>query len=253
MLSSAQIQQFQEQGYLRLPAFSSSEFCERVIEFAQRELDSGAQPIEYETDTRYPGAPSSREAEGGHTARRLLQAYARSEVLAAWAKQAKLSQILRQLLGEGVRLSQAHHNCIMTKQARFSSHTGWHRDSRYWHFQRPELISVWLALRDETMQNGCLQVLPSSHTWQLEADQLDEAQFLKHDHPRNAALLSQAQAVSLNQGDVLLFSSNLLHAAGNNQTTQTKFSLVFTYRAADNPPEAGSRSARLAEIPLVNV
>ena len=43
----------------------------------------------------------------------------------------------------------------MTKQARYSSSTGWHRDSRYWHFQRPELISVWLALRDERIGEWC--------------------------------------------------------------------------------------------------
>ncbi len=250
MLTPAQITHFQEQGFLILPRHTAADFCEQVIAFAQLELQRDAQPIEYEADTRYPGAPASRDAEGGHTARRLLQAYARSPLLADWARQASLAEALTQLLGEGVRLSQAHHNCIMTKQARFSSLTGWHRDSRYWNFQRAELISVWLALRDEKVDNGCLLVLPGSHRWELNAEQLDEAQFLKSDYPGNQALLAQAQAQPLQQGDVLLFSSNLLHAAGCNQTAQTKFSMVFTYRAADNLPIAGSRSARLEEIAL---
>ena len=102
-------------------------------------MTPSAGPIEYEADTRYPGAPESRDAEGGRTARRLLQAYARSGTLAQWATQAAIAQALQQLLEQDVLLSQTHHNCIMTKQARYSSLTGWHRDSRYWHFQRPEV------------------------------------------------------------------------------------------------------------------
>lgn len=248
MLTSIQIAQFQQQGFLVLPAFSSPDYCQQVLDFAQQQLDQVVLPIEYEADTRYPGAPASRDAEGGQTARRLLQAYGRSPLLADWATQTTLSVVLKQLLGEGAKMSQVHHNCIMTKQARFSSLTGWHRDSRYWNFQKPELISVWLALRDERIDNGCLLVLPGSHQWQIDAEQLDGAQFLRADLQRNQDLLAQAQAVPLRQGDVLLFSSNLFHAAGCNQTGQTKFSMVFTYRAQDNPPTAGTRSASLPEI-----
>ena len=251
MLSLDQISHFQTQGYVVLPAVAQAQFCEDLIAFAQGELDAERGPIEYEADTRYPGAPESRDAEGGRTARRLLQAYARSETLAQWATQAAIAQALQQLLEQDVLLSQAHHNCIMTKQARYSSLTGWHRDSRYWHFQRPELISVWLALRDERVENGCLLVLPGSHRWQVQAEQLDSAQFLRSDLPQNQALLAQAKTVPLNQGDVLLFSSNLFHAAGCNQTQQTKFSLVFTYRGEDNPPMVESRSSSRPEIKLV--
>lgn len=250
MLSAEQIQQFQTDGYLVLPALAQREYCEAVIAFAQSELDAEHGPIEFEADTRYPGAPISLDAEGGRTARRLLQAYARSDVLSAWAKRDELAKALMQLFGQKAFLSQAHHNCIMTKQARYSSLTGWHRDSRYWHFQRPELISVWLALRDEKVENGCLLVLPGSHRWQVESEQLDSAQFLRSDLERNQVLLQQARALPLQQGDVLLFSSNLFHAAGCNQTTQTKFSLVFTYRAEDNPPVPDTRSASRPEIAL---
>lgn len=250
MLSVAQIQAFQNDGYLVLPGLAQSEFCESIIAFAQAELDAERGPIEFEADTRYPGAPLSRDAEGGTTARRLLQAYARSSELAAWATQTTIAEALRDLLKQPVLLSQAHHNCIMTKQARYSSLTGWHRDSRYWHFQRPELISVWLALRDERIENGCLLVLPGSHRWQVESEQLDSAQFLRADLERNQSLLAQARPLPLKQGDVLLFSSNLFHAAGCNQTQQTKFSLVFTYRAENNPPSLGTRSAGHPEILL---
>jgi phytanoyl-CoA hydroxylase len=248
MLTSEQTLEFKKNGYLVLPGFSNTQFCESVVAFAKSELERQAMPIEFEADTQYPGAPLSRSAEGGATARRLLMASARDPMLLDWATSGALNGILHQLLGQDVLLSQAHHNCIMTKQPAFSSITGWHRDSRYWNFARPDLVSAWLALGDEQPENGCLLVLPGSHRWAIDADQLDASQFLRADLAENKSLLDQTTAVPLQQGDLLLFHSNLFHAAGRNTTGRTKFSMVFTYRSGDNPPKPGSRSALKDEI-----
>ena len=248
MLSPHQTAEFNQLGFLVLPELATPAYCTRVLEFAEQQLQLAIAPLEYEAETGYPGAPSSRTETGGDTVRRVRQISLRDKLISDWATGSKLAGPLKQLLGNDVLLSQAHHNCIMTKQPRFSSVTGWHRDSRYWHFQRPELISAWLALRDETVENGCLLVIPGSHRIEVDAQGLDAAQFLKQDYPANQALLEQATPVPLHAGDVLLFSSNLFHAAGRNQTAQTKYSMVFTYRAADNLPLAGSRSASLPEV-----
>jgi phytanoyl-CoA hydroxylase len=250
MLSNEQIADFDRNGYLVIPQFSSQEFCEQVIAFAKSELQQNAAPLEYEADTQYPGAPSSREAEGGKTVRRMLGAYARSSLLAAWATGDSLRVMLQQLLKTDVYLSQCHHNCIMTKQPAYSSRTGWHRDSRYWNFARAELISAWLALGNELEENGCLWVIPGSHKMEIDAEQLDELQFLRADVSPNKVLLDQAIPVPLQQGDLLLFHSNLFHAAGRNTTNITKFSMVFTYRDAGNLPKPGTRSTLLPDVLL---
>jgi len=250
MLTQQQITDFNQHGFLVLPQLASTEFCNQVLAFARGQLALAAGPVEWEADTGYPGAPAARTVDGGNTVRRLLGVSMRDRLILDWATGATLATPLKQLLGNQVLLSQAHHNCIMTKQPRFSSVTGWHRDSRYWHFQRPELISAWLALRDETVENGCLLVIPGSHQVQVAAQGLDAAQFLKQDYAGNQSLLSQAIPVPLQAGDVLLFSSNLFHAAGRNQTDQTKYSLVFTYRAADNLTIPNTRSASLPELPI---
>ncbi len=181
MLTSEQILAFKKNGYLVLPGFAQPEYCAAVVAFAITELEQQAMPIEFEADTHYPGAPLSRSADGGATARRLLMASARHPMLLDWATTGALNGILHQLLGQDVLLSQAHHNCIMTKQPAFSSVTGWHRDSRYWSFARPDLISTWLALGNEQAENGCLLVLPGSHHWAIDSDQLDARQFLRTD------------------------------------------------------------------------
>ena len=250
MFSAPELDRFRRDGYIVVKGLVAGDARARMLERAKRDLASGAGPLEYEADVRYPGAPPSREAPGGRTVRRLQQAYARDPVYAQWAVSAGLGSRLRQLLGPQVELSQAHHNCVMTKDPRFSSSTGWHRDVRYWSFEAPELVSVWLALGRERHENGCLLVLPGSHAIELSEDRLDEAQFLRADLAENRALLSRQTEVELDPGDVLFFDARLFHAAGRNQTAKTKFSLVFTYHAASNRPRPASRSASLPDIPV---
>ncbi len=250
MFSTTEVGQFQRDGYIVARALATPGDCAAIKAIALRDLEAATPPVELESDTQYPGAPASLDAPGGHTVRRLLQAYARDPLIARWATQAAIAARLQQLLGPRVLLSQVHHNCVMTKNPRYSSVTNWHQDIRYWSFERPELISVWLALGREYFENGCLLVLPASHTMDFAAEQLDAALFLRPEVEANKALIRTQRPVELAAGDVLFFHCRLLHAAGRNQTAETKFSLVLSYHAADNRPLAGSRSASLPDIAL---
>ena len=138
----------------------------------------------------------------------------------------------------------------MTKHPGYSSATLWHQDVRYWSFDRPDLVSLWLALGTETADNGALMVIPGSHRLDLDRGRLDRDLFLRPDLAENRALIEQAITLELTAGDVLLFSSRLFHAAGRNDTDAVKLSLVFTYHAADNHPIPGTRSAQYPSIML---
>lgn len=215
---------------------------------AVRQLDAPTQPVEYEAQVKYPGSPASLEAPGGRTVRRLLQAYARDRLYRDWAVSPELVSRLHQLLGPALCLSQTHHNCIMTKDPAFSSATGWHQDVRYWSFEKPELVSTWLALGPEHEENGCLWLVPGSHRMEFRREQYDEDRFFRADLEDNRQILQEKIAAELDEGDVLFFHCRLLHAAGRNRTALTKFAAVYTFHAADNRPVPGTRSASLPEI-----
>jgi phytanoyl-CoA hydroxylase len=241
---------FFEDGYVVVRGLADAETCARLLARARADLQAEAAPVEYEAQLHYPGAPASLDAPGGHTVRRLLQACERDPVFREWGTAPDVAVRLHQLLGPRVGLAQAHHNCVMTKQPAYSSVTGWHQDVRYWSFERPELVSVWLALGEENPENGALSVIPGSHRVDLSRSQLDADLFLREDVPGNQPLLARRTAVPLHAGDVLFFHCRTLHAAGANRTGATKFSLVFTYHALDNPPRPGTRSASLPSIPV---
>jgi phytanoyl-CoA hydroxylase len=249
-LSSAQLQQFRRDGYLILPAMVAPEVCARMRAVVQAHLHAAIPPLEYEAEVGYPGAPDSLDAPGGRTVRRLKDAYQRDEVLRAWAADARIVGDMEQLLEEPVVLTLAHHNCVMTKHPHYGTATGWHRDIRYWRFARNELVTVWLALGDERVDNGALRVIPGSHRFDIKPEQLDPLDFLRPDAPENAALFAQGIPVELQAGDVLFFHSGLFHAAGPNNSDAVKMSVAFAYRGASNLPQSDSRSAAGGEVLL---
>lgn len=251
LLSDIEVAAFRRDGYLVAKSLVDEATCETMHAIAADHLARRLAPMEFEVDVQYPGSPHSLDAEGGDTTRRLLHAYTRDPLFREWATSDTLQRHLLQLFGgDRVELSQSHHNCIMTKQPGFSSATLWHQDNRYWSFDRQNLISVWLALGDETRSNGCLRVIPGSHEMEIEPGRFDAALFLRTDVPENKALLSRARPVELRRGDVLFFHSRLFHAAGRNLTGETKYSLVFTYHECSNRPIRDTRSARFPGIAL---
>ncbi len=250
-LSREQLSHFVRFGYVILPQVATPEQLVQLRATTEAELAARHEPFELEADVQYPGAPVSAAAEGGQTIRRLLQAYTRHEVYQNWAEHPAVTASVKQLLGcEQLLLSPNHHNCMMTKQPAFSSHTHWHRDTRYWRFSDKYLINSWLALGDEKAENGGMMILPGSHRWDVKPEALDAAQFLIEDHPANLGRLTLARQVDLNAGDCLLFSAHCFHAAGANKTDQRKFSLVFTYHGEGTQGIAGTRSAVLAPVVL---
>lgn len=242
---------FGQQGYLIVRELFDQSRVAALTALIEDSVNPPLAPVEFEADVHYPGAPASRQAPGGQTPRRLLNAYTRDRLLQQYACAPEIVERLQHLIGsDAICLSQNHHNCIMTKYPGFSSQTSWHQDMRYWSFDRPELVSTWLALGPETAENGGLLVIPGSHRLDFDRGRFDAALFLRTDLPENCELIDQAVNVDLSPGDVLFFHCRTLHAAGQNNTGDIKRSLVYTYRAADNQPIPETRSANYPDIPV---
>lgn len=239
---------FAREGYIVARGLADQGMCDEMRGVAEHHLSRRIEPWELEATLHYPGAPASEDAKGGDTIRRLLRAQSRHPVFTRWLSAPGLTRRLHQLLGPEVVMPLAHHNCIMTKQPRYSSDTGWHRDIRYWSFERPELITAWLALGSETPENGGLKVIPGSHRMHFDTERLDDARFLRTGITDNQALIERHINVDLQAGDVLFFHCSIFHAADRNRTETTKFSVVFTFRPVDNRPLTGTRSVSLPEL-----
>ncbi len=253
-VTQQQINTFVKDGYLVIRNLLDASEVQHLQSITQKHLLDRVKPFELEADVHYPGAPSSVDAEGGETIRRLHNAYDRHAVYKEVAENPAIIQSVKTLLkSQDVYLNPNHHNCIMTKSPEYSSKTNWHRDTRYWNFDNKYLINAWLALGEEKEENGGMLILPGSHRWDVQNQHLDEAQFLKENEAANKTRLSLAEHVDLQAGDCLLFSAHCFHAAGSNQTQSNKYSLVFTYHGESTKPLSNSRSDLQSAIKITSL
>jgi phytanoyl-CoA hydroxylase len=248
--AQSQIERLRDKGYVVIPGFVPVEQMTRLSRAARAHLTAHVEPLEFEADLQYPGAPRSHTEAGGDTVRRLLDAYGRDPEFAEIAASPRIREWMEAYFGEAVLLSRAHHNCLMTKHPRYGSLTGWHRDIRYWSFEREDLVSAWFALGDETVDNGALWFVPGSHKAAFDADRFDDAKFFRADRMDNAEILRTAESPRLALGDAVFFHCNTLHSAGKNRSDAVKFSLVYTYHGRSNAAKTGTRSTSKAEIVL---
>ncbi len=234
-LSPEQITSFRANGFLLLKGFADPDLCDTIYVKALEHLQQKTEPIESEEEYQQIGISDQ-------TIRRLRQVYDREEVFAEWMKNKEIRPILKQLLDDDPVLLLAHHNSIMTKLPHKSSITSWHQDIRYWHYENDNLLSVWLSLGDEFLENGLLEFIPGSHKMVFTPDQFDERSSFRDDLEKNREIISQRVHYDLHKGDVVLFHAKTLHYAHQNETDKAKISFVYSLRAASNRPIKGTRS-----------
>jgi phytanoyl-CoA hydroxylase len=72
----------------------------------------------------------------------------------------KIGEMVCKLAGvEGMRV---WHDQTLQKKP-WANPTSFHLDNPYWSFTNRDAISIWIALDDATLQNGCLSFIPGSH------------------------------------------------------------------------------------------
>jgi ectoine hydroxylase-related dioxygenase (phytanoyl-CoA dioxygenase family) len=72
----------------------------------------------------------------------------------------RLGRIVADVAGiDGVRI---WHDQALIKQP-FANPTAFHLDVPYWSFTSADAITIWIALDDATVSNGCLYYVPASH------------------------------------------------------------------------------------------
>ncbi len=234
-LTNKQIIQFNKDGFLLIKNFADNVICEDILEKAKYHLENKIEPLESETQFL-------QTSEEKTTVRRLRQVYNREEIFKNWMTNDEIKPILQQLLNKEPVLVLAHHNSIMTKMPSDSSRTPWHQDSRYWSYENSNLISVWLSLDDEIIENGLLEFIPGSHKINYQKEQFDKNSNFIDKNIQNKELIKTAVHSNLKKGDIVLFHCNTLHHANKNNTNKAKISFVYTVKACDNESIKDTRS-----------
>ena len=72
----------------------------------------------------------------------------------------RIGKMVATLAGvEGIRI---WHDQALIKRP-WANPTSWHLDTPFWSFSDRRALSIWVALDDVTLENGCLFFIPGSH------------------------------------------------------------------------------------------
>ncbi len=110
----------------------------------------------------------------------------------------------------------------------------WHQDGSYWPLDPMEVTTLWLSIEASTPENGCMRVIPRTHTLNLQEMQTrnDVENFLESEIAPEFVDESQAVDLILEPGDVSMHHPNIIHGSYANRSDKWRKTLIVRYIAA---------------------
>jgi ectoine hydroxylase-related dioxygenase (phytanoyl-CoA dioxygenase family) len=143
----------------------------------------------------------------------------------------QLGAMLRALAGvENVRI---WHDQTLIKEP-FANPTAWHLDDPYWSFYSRDAISIWIALEDATLENGCMWFVPGSHKLAT-FDNVGIGQQMNalfEIYPQMATI--DPVAVPMKAGDCSFHNGLTAHGANANMTRGRRIAMTAGYMPDGN-------------------
>lgn len=111
----------------------------------------------------------------------------------------------------------------------------WHQDASYWPFTPARTVTLWLAVDDADLENGCMQVIPGTHT-------LGHIEFDMSGVQENSVLpqrihevekYGDAVPIELKAGQVSLHADMLIHGSENNRSERRRAGLTIRYASTE--------------------
>ena len=137
-----------------------------------------------------------------------------------------LGEVLATLAGvDGVRV---WHDQALIKPP-YGNPTAWHLDNPFWSFFSHDAISIWVALDDTTVENGCLWYLPGTHrSARFELTEIGSSFGALFDaYPEWLGI--EPVAAPCAAGGAVFHNGLVAHAAGANITPRPRRAMTCAY------------------------
>jgi phytanoyl-CoA hydroxylase len=140
----------------------------------------------------------------------------------------RLLDVAEQFVGPDIALFASHY---IAKPPYEGQPVLWHQDGSFWPLDPMQVVTLWLAVDASTPENGCMRVIPRSHTLSLQPlrPRTDVANVLESEI--DPALVDESQAVEvvLAPGDVSIHDPNLVHGSRANTSPRWRRGLTIRY------------------------
>jgi len=145
------------------------------------------------------------------------------------ARDPEIVDLVSGVVGDDVILWGCH---VFCKPAGEGYETPWHQDGHYWPIRPLANCTVWVALEESTVENGCLRVIPRSHIGHRLHEHLHEDRTdLTLNQRMAAGSFDEASAVDieLQPGQMSLHDVYMIHGAAANTSRKRRTGVALRY------------------------
>ncbi|MBK8975626.1 MAG: phytanoyl-CoA dioxygenase family protein [Planctomycetes bacterium] len=145
----------------------------------------------------------------------------------------RAASIAAQLQGQGLALD--YDQLLAKRPHKEDAVFAWHQDLAYWP-RTPDTrtATIWLALDDSTIENGCMRFVPGSHR----EPTLRPHRPLHGDRETSHTLVAEVDeardpvhCVEIARGDVTVHDERVLHGSGGNRSARWRRAYIVAFRA----------------------
>ena len=231
------------EGYLRLGRVVDDDELEELssrmdeIMLGEADVDYDRMMFQLDRDPEKDGkpGPQSKGHKGATLAYRKIQDLEFDPPFLRYMQQPLYRDICERTYGDcPVACNRA---MFMNKPAGLGTPLQWHQD-RWTDLDRDPQITVWLALNDSTIANGCVHIVPRSHHALLNPE--SGAGFLTPEQIDELLAEHTPVPLELEAGEAVLLHNWLLHSSQDNGTDIPRRAFSVCYMDADTVSEKGN-------------
>lgn len=153
--------------------------------------------------------------------------WTRHESVKPFVTSKRVGNIVAKLVGRRMRLW--HDHALFKEPGKGNNKTPWHQDAVYWpHQDKWFQVSIWIALKDATIHNGCMSFVAGTHSLgALPAIDLSNPQDIFEYAPHIKPV--KPVTCELKAGSVTFHSGLTFHYAGPNKSDSTREAIAIIY------------------------
>lgn len=159
--------------------------------------------------------------------------------LMRWLLHPAVLDLVEPLIGPDIVLFSSHFIC---KPAGDGRRVPWHEDSAYWRgqWEPMDVVTIWLAIDDSDLGNGCMQVVPRTHHAGYSAyGQLSERAVFSTEITAGSFDATSAVSCILRANHASLHHAKAIHGSAANTSDRRRcgYTMRFVSSAARFHPE----------------
>lgn len=172
---------------------------------------------------------------GLHCCDSIFKQFSSDKRIFAWSKQL------------GYKKPQIIQSMYIFKQPHIGAEVNCHQDATFLHAANEEILGFWFALEDATLNNGCLEVIPTPISTPLRRKMIRQDDTITFEEYDSTPWCEEScKPIPVSQGSLILIHGRLPHKSRANQSSNSRH--AFTLHVLDGSlPYPSTNWLRLPE------